>query len=104
MPIWMASWLPNFFRNLDLHPGRYCPDCRVVFDTLAKAISLHIACSTTCLMDLPNDVEERLMHRLNLAARRQCPLDEIPLVTVLIVKDEEHHRATLVYNLRRACF
>jgi anti-sigma factor RsiW len=44
-----------------------CPDCRVVFDTLVKTIALYRQLDDVPV-DLPSDVEERLMHQLNLVA------------------------------------
>jgi len=43
-----------------------CPDCRVVFDTLAKTIMLYHTLDETPV-ELPPDVESRLSRRLNLS-------------------------------------
>jgi predicted anti-sigma-YlaC factor YlaD len=64
-----------------------CPDCRVVFDTLTKTITLYRQLDDVPV-DLPSDVEERLMHQLKrnagllaelVAGRRvlaqQCEID-----------------------------
>jgi anti-sigma factor RsiW len=50
--------------DLELHLAD-CPDCRVVFDTLAKTITLYHTLDTTPVA-LPADVEARLLRRLNL--------------------------------------
>lgn len=42
-----------------------CDDCRVVVDTLKMTIYLYHETSTT-QTDIPIDVRERLLHRLNL--------------------------------------
>jgi RNA polymerase sigma-70 factor (ECF subfamily) len=42
-----------------------CPDCQVVFDTLAKTIKLYHLLDDTPV-ELPADVEARLMRRLQL--------------------------------------
>ena len=42
-----------------------CADCRVVFDTLAKTITLYHTLDETPVA-LPADVEARLLRRLNL--------------------------------------
>jgi predicted anti-sigma-YlaC factor YlaD len=42
-----------------------CPDCRVVFDTLAKTVTLYHTLDQTPVA-LPADVEARLLRRLNL--------------------------------------
>ena len=43
-----------------------CPDCRVVFDTLTRTVTLyHMLDDTTA--ELPADVEARLLRRLNLS-------------------------------------
>jgi predicted anti-sigma-YlaC factor YlaD len=51
-------------RDLDLHLGD-CPDCRVVFDTLAKTITLYHTLDETPVA-LPVGIEARLLRRLNL--------------------------------------
>ena len=50
--------------DLELHLAD-CPDCRVVFDTLAKTITLYHTLDATPVA-LPADVEARLLRRLNL--------------------------------------
>jgi predicted anti-sigma-YlaC factor YlaD len=50
--------------DLELHLAD-CPDCRVVFDTLAKTITLYHTLDETPV-ELPPDVEARLLRRLNL--------------------------------------
>jgi predicted anti-sigma-YlaC factor YlaD len=52
-------------RDLELHLAD-CPDCRVVFDTLAKTITLYHTLDETPAA-LPADVEARLLRRLNLS-------------------------------------
>ena len=42
-----------------------CRDCQVVFDTLAKTIKLYHALDQTPV-ELPDDVEARLLERLHL--------------------------------------
>jgi anti-sigma factor RsiW len=42
-----------------------CRDCQVVFDTLAKTIKLYHTLDATPI-DLPSDVEARLLERLHL--------------------------------------
>ena len=49
--------------DLELHLAD-CADCRVVFDTLAKTISLYHSLGETPVA-LPADVEARLLRRLN---------------------------------------
>ena len=44
-----------------------CADCRVVFDTLAKTVTLYHQLDATPIA-LPADVEERLLRRLILGA------------------------------------
>ncbi len=43
-----------------------CPDCQVVFDTLTKTIALYHTLDDTAV-ELPPDVEARLLRRLNLS-------------------------------------
>jgi predicted anti-sigma-YlaC factor YlaD len=50
--------------DLELHLAD-CADCRVVFDTLAKTITLYHTLDETPVA-LPADVEARLLCRLNL--------------------------------------
>ena len=50
--------------DLELHLAD-CADCRVVFDTLAKTITLYHTLDATPIA-LPADVEARLLRRLNL--------------------------------------
>ena len=50
--------------DLELHLAD-CPDCRVVFDTLAKTISLYHTLNEAPA-ELPPGVESRLLRRLNL--------------------------------------
>jgi len=50
--------------DLELHLAD-CADCRVVFDTLAKTITLYHTLDETPVA-LPADVEARLLRRLNL--------------------------------------
>ena len=51
-------------RDLERHLGG-CADCQVVFDTLQKTIKLYHRLDETPV-ELPADVEARLMHRLQL--------------------------------------
>ena len=51
-------------RDLELHLAD-CPDCRVIFDTLAKMITLYHTLDEASVA-LPADVEARLLRRLNL--------------------------------------
>jgi predicted anti-sigma-YlaC factor YlaD len=51
--------------DLELHLAD-CRDCRVVFDTLAKTITLYHALDETPV-ELPADVEARLLRRLHLS-------------------------------------
>ena len=51
-------------RDLEQHLAS-CPDCQVVFDTLAKTIKLYHLLDETPV-ELPADVEARLMRRLQL--------------------------------------
>lgn len=53
-------------RDLEEHMAG-CADCRVVFDTLAKTITLYHQLDATPVA-LPADVEERLLRRLSLGA------------------------------------
>ena len=53
-------------RDLEEHMAG-CADCRVVFDTLAKTITLYHQLDATPIA-LPADVEERLLRRLILGA------------------------------------
>ena len=53
-------------RDLEEHMAG-CADCRVVFDTLAKTITLYHQLDATPVA-LPADVEERLLRRLILGA------------------------------------
>ncbi|HNP74661.1 MAG TPA: zf-HC2 domain-containing protein [Kouleothrix sp.] len=53
-------------RDLEEHMAG-CADCRVVFDTLAKTITLYHQLDATPIA-LPADVEERLLRRLSLGA------------------------------------
>jgi predicted anti-sigma-YlaC factor YlaD len=49
--------------QIELHM-QDCENCRIVVDTLAKTVNLyHIAASKP---DMPQDVQERLFHRLEL--------------------------------------
>jgi predicted anti-sigma-YlaC factor YlaD len=50
--------------DLELHLAD-CPDCRVVFDTMAKTITLYHMLDKTPV-ELPTDVEARLLRRLSL--------------------------------------
>jgi predicted anti-sigma-YlaC factor YlaD len=50
--------------DLELHLVD-CPDCQVVFDTLAKTITLYHMLDETPV-ELPADMEARLMRRLQL--------------------------------------
>ncbi len=50
--------------DLELHLAD-CPDCSVVFDTLAKTISLYRTLDATPV-ELPQEVEARLLRRLSL--------------------------------------
>ena len=50
--------------DLELHLAE-CPDCQVVFDTLAKTIKLYHLLDETPV-ELPADVESRLLRRLSL--------------------------------------
>ena len=50
--------------DLELHLAD-CPDCRVVFDTLAKTITLYHTLDET-RAELPPGVESRLLSRLSL--------------------------------------
>ena len=50
--------------DLELHLAD-CPDCRVVFDTLAKTISLYHTLDEMPV-ELPSGVETRLLSRLSL--------------------------------------
>jgi anti-sigma factor RsiW len=43
-----------------------CPNCQVVFDTLTKTIALYHTLDATPV-ELPADVEARLLRRLNLS-------------------------------------
>jgi len=49
--------------EIERHMGE-CENCRIVVDTLRKTISLYRATSSTA--DLPDNVRERLYHRLDL--------------------------------------
>jgi predicted anti-sigma-YlaC factor YlaD len=51
-------------RDLEHHLAD-CPDCQVVFDTLAKTISLYRLLGETPA-ELPVDIETRLLRRLHL--------------------------------------
>jgi anti-sigma factor (TIGR02949 family) len=42
-----------------------CPDCRIVVDTLSKTVKLYRSLAQTSI-DLPPDVESRLLSRLKL--------------------------------------
>lgn len=53
-------------RDLEEHMAG-CADCRVVFDTLAKTVTLYHQLDATPIA-LPADVEERLLRRLSLGA------------------------------------
>ncbi len=53
-------------RDLEEHMAG-CADCRVVFDTLAKTVTLYHQLDATPVA-LPADVEERLLRRLILGA------------------------------------
>lgn len=53
-------------RDLEEHMAG-CADCRVVFDTLAKTVTLYHQLDATPVA-LPADVEERLLRRLSLGA------------------------------------
>ena len=53
-------------RDLEEHMAG-CADCRVVFDTLAKTVTLYHQLDATPIA-LPADVEERLLRRLILGA------------------------------------
>jgi predicted anti-sigma-YlaC factor YlaD len=50
--------------EIERHMGE-CENCRIVVDTLRKTISLYQA--TTPKADLPENVRERLYHRLDLS-------------------------------------
>lgn len=50
--------------EIERHMGE-CENCRIVVDTLRKTISLYRATSSTA--DLPDNVRERLYHRLDLS-------------------------------------
>jgi predicted anti-sigma-YlaC factor YlaD len=66
MPMWDGELAAELCHDLKQHLAD-CPNCRVVFDTLAKTIALYRQLNDVPV-DLPSDVEERLMHRLTLAA------------------------------------
>ena len=51
--------------DIELHLAG-CPDCQGVFDTLAKTITLYHTLDETPV-ELPADVEARLLRRLNLS-------------------------------------
>lgn len=51
--------------DLEQHMADY-PDCQVVFDTLTKTIALYHTLDDTPV-ELPADVEARLLRRLNLS-------------------------------------
>jgi anti-sigma factor RsiW len=52
-------------RDLEQHMSE-CPDCQIVFDTLTKTIVLYHTLDETPV-ELPADVEARLLRRLNLS-------------------------------------
>lgn len=43
----------------------HCPDCQVIVDTLTRTVKLYRSLAQT-QSDLPADVEQRLLSRLNL--------------------------------------
>jgi anti-sigma factor RsiW len=49
-----------------------CPDCTTQVDTIKRTVEIYRALPSKCV---PREVEERLLHRLNLPARGQIGND-----------------------------